>query len=251
MSKEFTNKVIIVTGAGSGIGEACATDLAEGGAKVVVADLHADTAERVAAQITAKGGQARAFAGDVADPAKVKSMVDFTISTYGSLYGAVNNAGIGGPSKATADYDIEAWKKVIEIDLNSVFYCLKYEIEALLGQGGGAIVNMASILGTNGFANSPAYVAAKHAVVGLTKNAGIEYATKGIRVNAVGPAFIKTPLVETSLTAEARQALVDKHPIGRLGEPHEVAGLVTFLLSERASFITGSYHLADGGYAAQ
>jgi NAD(P)-dependent dehydrogenase (short-subunit alcohol dehydrogenase family) len=251
MTKEFSEKVVIVTGGGSGIGEACSFDLAELGATVVVADLHKDAAEKVAAAIRAQGGRASAFQIDVANPGEVKAMVDFAVSTYGSLYGAVNNAGIGGPLKPIADYEVDEWRHVIDVDLNSVFYCMKYEILAMLAAGGGAIVNMSSILGTNGFANAPAYVASKHALVGLTKNAGIEYAAKGIRVNAVGPAFIKTPMVMDSLDAATLDFLVTRHPIGRLGEPKEVAALVTFLLSPRASFITGSYHLVDGAYAAQ
>lgn len=251
MTREFSDKVVIVTGGGSGIGEACAFDLAGLGAAVVVADLHGDAAEKVAAGIRAQGGRASAFRLDVANPEEVKAMVDFAVSTHGSLYGAVNNAGIGGPLKPIADYEVDEWRHVIDVDLNSVFYCMKYEIPAMLAAGGGAIVNMSSILGTNGFANAPAYVASKHALVGLTKNAGIEYSAKGIRVNAVGPGFIKTPLVTDGLDAATLDFLVTRHPIGRLGEPKEVAALVTFLLSPRASFITGSYHLVDGAYAAQ
>lgn len=251
MTQEFSDKVVIITGAGSGIGEACAHDLAALGATIVAADLHKDAVERVAAVIQADGGKAAAFAVDVADPAQVRGMVDFAVASFGSLYGAVNNAGIGGPLKPIADYEIDEWRHVLDVDLHSVFYCMKYEIPAMLAAGGGAIVNMSSILGTNGFANSPAYVASKHALVGMTKNAGIEYSAKGIRVNAVGPGFIKTPMVEESLDAATLDYLVSRHPIGRLGEPKEVAALVTFLLSPRASFITGSYHLVDGAYAAQ
>lgn len=251
MSKEFEGKVSLVTGAGSGIGEACALQLAEAGSKVVVADMNMAGARRVADLIVAKGGNAAAFEIDVSDPGAVKAMVEFAVTSYGGLDCAVNNAGIGGPMKPLADYEIEEWKHVLDVDLNSVFYCMKYQIPAMLARGGGSIVNMSSILGTNGFANAPAYVASKHALVGMTKNAGIEYSAQGVRVNAVGPAFIKTPLIDNALDAATQDFLVSKHPIGRLGRPEEVAALVLFLLSDKASFITGSYHLVDGAYAAQ
>ena len=251
MSKEFEGKVSLVTGAGSGIGEACALQLAEAGSKVVVADMNMAGARRVADLIAAKGGHAAAFEIDVSDPGAVKAMVEFAVTSYGGLDCAVINAGIGGPMKPLADYEIEEWKHVLDVDLNSVFYCMKYQIPAMLARGGGSIVNMSSILGTNGFANAPAYVASKHALVGMTKNAGIEYSAQGVRVNAVGPAFIKTPLIDNALDAATQDFLVSKHPIGRLGRPEEVAALVLFLLSDKASFITGSYHLVDGAYAAQ
>lgn len=251
MSNEFQGKTVLVTGAGSGIGEACAVQLAEAGANVIVADMNETEAERVVSAIRASSGAATAFKVDVSDPVAVKAMIDFSVATYGGLHGAVNNAGIGGPLKPLADYGIEEWKHVLDVDLNSVFYCMKYEIPEMLKAGGGAIVNMSSILGTNGFANAPAYVASKHAMVGMSKNAGIEYSAQGIRVNAVGPGFIKTPLIDNSLDAATQEFLVGKHPIGRLGRPEEVANLVLFLLSDKASFITGSYHLVDGAYAAQ
>lgn len=247
---EFKGKVAIVTGAASGIGAAVARELAAGGAEVVVADLERAAAEAVAAEIKAAGGKAHAFAVDVANAGSVEKMVDFAVSTCGGLHLAVNNAGIGGPQAMVADYPLDGWRQVIDVNLNGVFYGMKYEIAAMLKSGGGAIVNMSSILGSVGFANSSAYVAAKHALQGLTKTAAIEYAKQGVRVNAVGPAFIETPLLTKNLSAEMLAGLASLHPIGRIGKPKEVSALTCFLLSDRASFITGSYHLVDGAYTA-
>lgn len=251
MSKDFDGKVAFVTGAASGIGEAVAKQLAARGAKVVVADLKLEAGQKVVDAITAAGGTAAAVAVDVGQPEQVEKAIAFAVDTYGALHLAVNNAGIGGVAKPTADYTLEEWRKVVEIDLNSVFYSTKYEIPALLKSGGGAIVNMASILGTNGFASAPAYVSSKHGVVGLTKATAIDYAQQGIRVNAVGPGFIQTPLLGSSMSEEALSGLKALHPMGRLGSSDEVAALTLFLLSDAASFITGSYHLVDGGYAAR
>jgi NAD(P)-dependent dehydrogenase (short-subunit alcohol dehydrogenase family) len=163
----------------------------------------------------------------------------------------VNTAGIGGELNPTGSYSVESWLRVININLNGVFYSMRYEIPALLARGGGAIVNIASILGAVGTANSPAYVASKHGVVGLTKAAALEYAAQGIRVNSVGPGYIATPLLDANLDADTQKAIGDLHPVKRLGKDTEIAALVVFLASDEASFITGSYHLADGGYTAQ
>jgi NAD(P)-dependent dehydrogenase (short-subunit alcohol dehydrogenase family) len=249
--RDFAGKVAVVTGAGSGIGEAIAVALAARGAQVVVSDISATNAERVAAAIGAAGGTAEANVTDVADPAAVEGMVQFAASTYGGLDIAVNNAGIGGPLAPTGDYSIEGWRKVIDINLNGVFYGMRYQIPAMLARGRGVIINMASILGGVGTAGSPAYVAAKHAVVGLTKAAALEYATQNIRINSVGPAYIDTPLVTGSLDEATLEALRGMHAMKRLGTSQEVAALVAFLASDAASFITGSYHLVDGGYTAQ
>ncbi len=250
MSYDFKDQVAIVTGAASGIGAAVARRLGAGGAKVVVADLNADGAKAIAGAITDAGGTATSLGGDVTDPAAVENLVETARSTYGGLHLAVNNAGIGGPLASTGEYPLDGWAKVVDINLNSVFYGLRYEIPAMLASGGGAIVNVASILGSVGAAGSPAYVATKHAVVGLTKVAAIEYAKQGIRVNAVGPGYIETPLLK-DVDAPGKQHLVSLHPIGRLGTAEEVAALIVFLLSREASFVTGSYHLVDGGYVAQ
>ncbi|HUH76833.1 MAG TPA: SDR family oxidoreductase [Devosia sp.] len=251
MNGRFFQQTALVTGGASGIGASIAQMLAAGGAKVVVADRDRPGAEDVVARITNSGGTAVAFEVNVANAIEVEAMVEFAVRTYGSLHLAVNNAGIGGPSAATADYPLEGWQNVIDVNLNSAFYGLKYEIPAILASGGGAIVNMASILGTLGFAQACAYVSAKHAMVGLTKTAAIEYARHGVRINAVGPGFIDTPLLSHNLDAAALTYITGLHPIGRLGTAEEVAALTCFLLSQEAAFITGSYHLVDGGYAAQ
>ena len=245
MAGEFDSKVAIVTGGASGIGAACARQLAAEGARVVVADLNEGPAAKLASEI---GGAA--FALDVADAGQVEAMVDFAVKRFGALHLAVNNAGISGPSAPVGEYPLDGWRKVIEVNLNSVFYSMRFELPAIEKAGGGAIVNMSSILGSVGFQNAPAYVAAKHGVVGLTKEAALTYAARGIRVNAVGPAFIDTPLL-ASLEKPVYDALTALHPIGRLGTSEEVAELTCFLLSERARFINGSYHLVDGGHTAR
>lgn len=247
MSRDFEGKIALVTGGASGIGEAVVRELAAGGAKVVIADFNLTAAQALADEI---GQTAKAFKVDVGDAAQVEAMVAFTVETFGALHLAVNNAGIGGPDLPIADYPLDQWERVVNVDLNSVLYSMKYEIPAMLAAGGGSIVNMASILGTHGWAGSSAYVSSKHAVVGMTKTAALEYSAKGVRINAVGPGFIATPLLENTMTAEAKAALVSKHPIGRLGTSEEVSALTCFLLSDRASFISGSYHLVDGGFSA-
>lgn len=245
---DFSGKVAIVTGAGSGIGEAVVMELAAGGARVVAADRDRAGLDRVIASVKAKGLEAVAYVLDVSDPAANEAMVAFTEKTYGALHLAVNNAGIGGPSAPTGEYPLDGWKTVIDINLNGVFYGTRYEIPAMLRAGGGAIVNMASILGTVGFANASAYTAAKHAVVGLTKVAAMEYAAQKVRINAVGPGFIDTPLLSKNLDKPTLDFIAGLHPVQRLGTSEEVSALTCFLLSDRASFITGSYHLVDGGY---
>ena len=248
---DFSEKVAIVTGGASGIGKSVVEKLADGGAKVVIADFDEVGGKAAADKVNADGGTASFFKVDVSDPEQVEAMVRFAVDTYGGLHIAVNNAGIGGASALTGEYELDDWKKVIDINLNGVFYGLRYQLPALLESGGGAIVNLASILGSVGFANSPGYVAAKHGVVGLTKTAAIEYATQGIRINSVGPGFVRTPLVEGNIDAETLEAIAGLHPMQRLGTPEEVANLITFLVSDDAAFLTGGYYLADGGYTAQ
>lgn len=251
MSHDFKGKVALVTGAASGIGAAIAHALAADGAKVLVADLDIAGAEAVANAIKVSGGTARAHEVNVADAVEVEAMVDAARAAFGGLHLAVNNAGIGGPAAITGQYPLDGWHKVIDINLNGVFYGMRYQLPAIVASGGGAIVNMASILGIVGFATAPAYVAAKHAVVGLTKVAAIEYAKHGVRINSIGPGFIDTPLLSRNLDEATLTVIRGMHPVGRLGTSEEVAALTAFLLSDEASFITGSYHLVDGGYVAQ
>jgi NAD(P)-dependent dehydrogenase (short-subunit alcohol dehydrogenase family) len=241
----------VVTGAGSGIGRAVARLLAANGAAVLVTDINGVGAKAVVEEIHADGGTATMLEGNVADQAFAERCVA-AASELGPLRIAVNNAGIGGASAPVGEYPLDSWRQVIEVNQNAVFYGLRAQLPAMAAaDGGGAIVNVASILGTVGFATSAAYVTAKHAIVGLTKNAALEYAAQGVRVNAVGPGFIVTPLIDANLDAETQAFLAGKHAIGRLGTPEEVAALVVFLVSDAASFITGSYHLVDGGYTAQ
>jgi NAD(P)-dependent dehydrogenase (short-subunit alcohol dehydrogenase family) len=245
------DKVAIVTGGGSGIGKQVALKYAAEGAKVVVSDIVEKAGNETVAEIIAAGGEAFFVKADTGSASENESLVQQTVAKYGALHIACNNAGIGGPSAPAGEYDLEAWDKVIKINLSGVFYGMRYQIPAILKSGGGNIVNMASILGKVGFVGSSAYVAAKHGVVGLTEAAAVEYAAKGVRVNAVGPGFIKTPLVESSMDQASRDALIGLHPIGRLGESAEVAELVVWLSSDKASFVTGSYYNVDGGYLAR
>lgn len=245
------NKVGLVTGAASGIGQAIALAWAREGAKVAVADIDPQGEETVAL-IRAEGGDAVFIRTDVGNAEEVQALVTRVVAGYGQLDIACNNAGISGPLAATADYSLEDWDKVMRVNLNGVFYGMKYQIAAMLKRHSGSIVNVASILGSVGFAGAPAYTAAKHGVVGLTRAAALDYAGRGIRINAVGPAFIHTPMIEALESDPAAHAtLVHAHPMGRLGRAHEVAELVLWLSTSRASFATGAYYPIDGGYLAR
>lgn len=249
---KFKGKVAIVTGASSGIGKSTAELFAREGASVLVADVTDDLGQSVADDICKSGGVALFMHSDVSIPEDCEKMVAKAISEWGRLDIACNNAGIAGEQAPTADYSYEGWQRLISVNLSSVFYCMKHEIKAMLKSGGGAIVNVSSILGQVAFATAPAYTAAKHGVVGLTRCTAVEYASQGIRINSIGPAFIHTPMIQhLEESEEMRNLILGMHPIGRLGKPEEVADLIAFLSSDNASFITGSYYPIDGGYLAK
>ncbi len=245
------NKVVIVTGAGSGIGREVARRFAKAGAKVIVSDVVEAGGHETTEHITAAGGIAHFMKADNAIAGDHEKLVGETVRRFGALHVAINNAGIGGPIAPTGEYPLDGWEKVIAVNLSGVFYGMRYQIPAMQAAGGGSIVNISSILGQVAFRNSPAYVSAKHGVVGLTKNAAVEYAQQNIRVNVVGPGFIRTPLVENNLNAETLKSIAGMHPMNRLGTVAEVADLVLWLASDQASFVTGAYFAVDGGYLAQ
>jgi len=249
--KTLENKTAIVTGSGSGIGRAIALLYAAEGAKVVVSDIDGEAGEATAAAIKKAGGEAFFVEADTSRADEGVKLVGEAVRIFGALHIAVNNAGIGGPLAEVGQYPVDGWDKVIAINLSGVFYGMRYQIPAMLASGGGSIVNMASILAKVGTRNSAAYVAAKHGVVGLTETAALEYANQGVRINAIGPGYIVTPLLTRSLSEETMTTLKGLHPMGRLGTAEEVAELALWLNSDKASFVTGSYYNVDGGYLAQ
>lgn len=249
--KNLENKVAIITGGGSGIGRATAILLATEGAKIVVADVDEAGGNETVTHIIAAKGDALFIKTDTSKPSENETLVEQSIKKYGGLHIAFNNAGIGGPIFPVGEYPIDGWDKVIGINLSGVFYGMHYQIPAMLKSGGGSIVNMSSILGIVGTKNLSAYVAAKHGVIGLTQTAALEYVDKKIRINAVGPGYINTPLLTKTLDDITINALAFMHPIGRLGTAKEVAELVLWLSSSKSSFVTGSYYTIDGGYTAQ
>jgi NAD(P)-dependent dehydrogenase (short-subunit alcohol dehydrogenase family) len=249
---DIQGKTAIVSGAGSGIGRAVALAYAREGARVVASDISEEGGRETLRLIreAAPGAEALFVRADASSPEDHETLARTALDRFGGLHIACNNAGIGGELSPVAELSVEGWRRVIEVNLSGVFYAMRAQIPRMLEAGGGAIVNMTSILGQVGTRSAAGYVAAKHGIVGLTRTAALEYASRGVRVNAVGPGYIDTPLL-AGLPAEARDGLVALHPIGRLGRAEEVAELVVWLSGERASFVTGAYYPVDGGYLAQ
>lgn len=248
---ELDGKVAVVTGGASGIGLACAHAMARSGADISIWDLDQSAVDKVLAELATHGHRTHGVVVDVSDSAAVDAAMAEVVSTLGRLDVAVANAGIGGEANTCADYSDESWHQVIRVNLDGVFFTQRAAIRAMKESGGGSVVNMASILGQVGFATASAYTAAKHGVVGLTQTAAWEHAGDGVRVNAVGPGFIMTPLLEANLDEETMEFLASQHALGRLGTSDEVAELVAWLASDASSFATGTYYAIDGGYLAK
>lgn len=254
MDLGFNEKVVIITGGSTGIGAATAQLFAREGASVVIADVNETQGQATTQQIQQAGEKAIFIHCDVSNASQVQQMVQQTVSHFGRLDFAFNNAGIEGNLAPIADQDPDAWNKVISVNLTGVFLCMKYQIPEILKNGKGSIVNCASILGLVGFAGAGAYDAAKHGVIGLTQNAALEYSAAGIRINAVAPGFIETPMLERAgiLTSPDMRKMVESlHPIGRIGKAEEIAGAVAWLCSDYASFVTGHTLLVDGAYTSR
>lgn len=247
------DKVALVTGAAAGIGRATAILFAKKNINVVISDVDEEGLQKTADLIKEQGGEVLSITADISKTAEVEKMVNKTLDHFGRLDYACNNAGIEGPMATTAEYTEEDWDRVLNINLRGQWLCMKYEIPVML-ENGGSIVNVSSILGKVGLANTPAYTAAKHGLIGLTKTAALEYSEQGIRINAVCPGFIETPMLERAgITTDkaTKEQTISLHPIGRLGESEEVAEAIVWIASERASFISGHSLMVDGGYIAR
>ncbi len=253
MQKEFQGKVVLVTGAGSGIGRASALAFAGAGARVAVSDIDTASGIETVRLIQEKGGEASFFKADVSKSAEVSDLIEQTVAKFGRLDFAYNNAGIEGSLGLTADLTEENWDRVLSVNLKGTWLCMKYEIMRMLKQGGGAIVNAASVTGLVGFRGLSAYSASKHAIVGLTKSAALEYAKSGIRINAVCAGLIRTPMTarQTGGSAHVEVQLIGMEPMGRMGTPEEVAQSVVWLCSSASSFVTGQAIPVDGGWTIQ
>lgn len=252
--KKLENKTVFITGGLSGIGRACALAAAKEGANIAVADLKSDNSDQVMQEIRKDNPRAIFIECDVTVFKQVESAVNQVIKTFQSLDVALNNAGIGGEGNKVGDMSAEGWLKVINVNLNGVFYCMNQELKQMARQKRGVIINMSSILGKVGFAHSSHYVAAKHAVIGLTESAALEYAAEGIRINAICPGFIDTPLLSGAGITEKsdlQKLIISLHPIKRLGKSEEIANGFIFLASDESSFMTGTALVMDGGYLAQ
>ena len=248
----FEGKVAVVTGGSSGIGRATALGLARAGARVVVSGRNQERGEETVGLITAGGGEALFVRAEVANAPEVEAMVRTAVTTYGRLDCAVNSAGVG-LFASIVDCPERKWQRVLDINLKGAWLCMKYEIPQILKAGGGAIVNVSSITGVTGIANMSAYSASKHAIIGLTKTAALEYAKDDLRINAVCPGSMKTPMQDPVISGnpEAEAELGATHPIGRMGTAEEAAAAIVWLCSDAASFVTGHAMMVDGGYAAQ
>lgn len=252
MLDRYVDKVALVTGGGSGLGEGFCHRLASEGASIAVLDIDEAGGTRVARDIVAAGGKAQFIAADIGDVASMEQAVSQVVSLFGGLDVAVNNAGIGGGIHLLTEFPIEDWIRTIHINLTGAFFSLRAEIPAMLERGGGSIVNIASMVGAVAHPYTAPYVASKHGVVGLTKSAALEWGSKNIRINAVGPTWVRTPLTEAVWTTDEEWAKYDaQHPIGRCATTDDIAALVAFLGSDEAGIITGAFYLADGGYTAQ